>query len=88
MIHVPSTEPNPATASEIREIVGLLEDEVVVKILDIGATASEVLDAYTWFRSDERRERQAEHELHGRAARVLELLDEEYPDPDRLRGAG
>ncbi|OIQ76726.1 hypothetical protein GALL_415910 [mine drainage metagenome] len=83
MTHVSPSGPDPATASEIREIVGPLEDEVVVKILDIGATASEVLDAYTWFRSDERRERLLEHELHGRTARVFEVLEEDYPEPDR-----
>ena len=71
-----------ATATEIREIVGPIDDEVVVKILDIGPTAAEVLEAYTWLGSDELRRNRQEHELHGRSARVLEILDDVFAEPD------
>jgi hypothetical protein len=72
----------PASANDIREIIGPFEDDVVVKILDVHPTSAEVLDAYTWLRSDEHLQRRLTHELHGRAARVFEILEQEYPDID------
>ncbi|WP_322067345.1 hypothetical protein [Burkholderia ubonensis] len=71
-----------ATASEIREIVGPMEDEVIAQILDIGPTSTEVLDAYTWLRADDRQQIKLERELHGKAARVLEILEQEESDGD------
>jgi hypothetical protein len=71
-----------ATASEIREIVGPLEDEVVAQILDVEPTSAEVLDAYTWLRADERVQSRLERELHGKAARVFEILEQEEIDGD------
>ncbi|OMG71430.1 hypothetical protein [Burkholderia ubonensis] len=71
-----------ATASEIRAIVGPMEDEVIAQILDIGPTSTEVLDAYTWLRADDRQQIKLERELHGRAARVLEILEQEESDGD------
>lgn len=71
-----------ASASEIRAIVGPLDDEVIALILDVGATGTEVLDAYTWLRSDERLQSRQEHELHGKAARVFEILEQEDSDSD------
>lgn len=73
-------QPAPATASEIRDIVGRVEDDIVAQILDIGPTSAEVLDACTWLRSDERRQQRLDHELHGRAARVLAILEVALPD--------
>jgi hypothetical protein len=72
----------PASANDIREIIGPFEDDVVVKILDVHPTSAEVLDAYTWLRSDEHLQRRLAHELHGRTARVFEILEQEYPDID------
>ncbi|WP_114814738.1 hypothetical protein [Paraburkholderia kururiensis] len=74
--------PAPATASEIRDIVGRVEDDVVAQILEIGPTGAEVLDACTWLRSDERRQQRLDHELHGRAARVLAILEAALPDSE------
>ncbi|MGX6568816.1 Magnesium transporter [Cupriavidus necator] len=71
-----------ATASEIREIVGALDDEVVALILDAAPTAAEVLEAYTWLRSDQRLSHRAEYELQGKTARVIEILESEEPDVD------
>ncbi|XUW90490.1 hypothetical protein OH764_26350 [Burkholderia sp. M6-3] len=72
----------PATANEIRQIIGPFEDDVVIKILDVQPTATDVLSAFTWLRSDEFLQRRLEHELHGRAARVFEILEREYPELD------
>ncbi|MFC0397292.1 hypothetical protein [Paraburkholderia rhizosphaerae] len=72
----------PATANEIRQIIGPFEDDVVVKILDVHPTSAEVLNAFTWLRSDEHLQRRLAHELHGRTAQVFEILDQEYPEID------
>jgi hypothetical protein len=71
-----------ATANDIREIIGPFEDDVVVKILDVHPTPAEVLNAYTWLRSDEHLQRRLAHDLQGRAAQVFELLEHEYPEID------
>ncbi|MGU7773986.1 hypothetical protein ACV229_27875 [Burkholderia sp. MR1-5-21] len=70
------------TASEIRAIVGPIEDDVIAQILDVRPTSNEVLDAYTWLRADDRLEGRLEHELHGKAARVLEILEQDEIDGD------
>ena len=77
-----SPQGRAATASEIREIVGPLEDEVVAQIVDVGATGAEVLDAYTRYRSDQLQERRLDYELHGKAARVFDILQAEEPDDE------
>ncbi|ABC35182.1 hypothetical protein [Burkholderia thailandensis] len=75
---------HPATATEIRDIIGPVEDDVIAKILEIAPTSAEVLDAYTWLRSDERLLFRLDREPHGRAARVFEILEsEEGDDNDR-----
>ncbi|RQS72294.1 hypothetical protein DID96_11115 [Burkholderia sp. Bp8963] len=71
-----------ATASEIRAIVGPIEDEIIAQILDVGPTSTEVLDAYTWLRADDYLEGRLERELHGKAARVLEILEQDEADGD------
>jgi hypothetical protein len=72
----------PATVEDIREIIGPFEDDVVVRILRIHPTLSEVKKAFTWLRSDEYLLRHLEHELRGRAALVFDVLEQEYPDLD------
>ncbi|AJY38405.1 hypothetical protein BW21_5610 [Burkholderia humptydooensis] len=76
---------HPATATEIRDIVGPIEDDIIAKILEIEPTSAEVLDAYTWFRSDERLLFRLDREPHGRAARVFEILEREEESGDDLR---
>ncbi|WP_116140756.1 hypothetical protein [Trinickia diaoshuihuensis] len=73
-----------ATASDIRGIVGPLEDEVIARIVEVGATSAEVLDAYTRYRSDQLQEKKLEYELHGKAARVYDILLAEEPDDEGL----
>ncbi len=73
----------PAVASEIRDIVGPVEDAVITAILDIGATREEVLEARAWLNSDDYLHRRLHHALTGRAAQVFEILEAELPEPDR-----
>ncbi|MBP0632851.1 MULTISPECIES: hypothetical protein [unclassified Cupriavidus] len=74
--------PQAATASEIRDIVGPVEDQVVEMILDEGPTRAEVLEAFTWLRSDQQLRHRPGFELEGKSARILEILESEEPDSD------
>ncbi|TDF67226.1 hypothetical protein [Cupriavidus sp. L7L] len=76
------SEAPTATASEIREIVGALDDEVVELILELTPSTAEVLEAYTWLKSDQRLTHQAGYELQGKTARIFEILESEEPDFD------
>lgn len=76
-------ERRPATATEIREIIGPVEDATLTSILEVGATREEVLEAYVWLSSDDYLHRQRHHTLSGRAARVFDLLEAELPEPDQ-----
>src|SRR5206468_2893465 len=43
----------PATASEIIEICGYLDDGVVTRILATGASPAEVIEGFTWATADD-----------------------------------
>ena len=43
----------PATAAEIKEIVGPLDDAVLMSIVETEATPAEVLEAFTWATADD-----------------------------------
>lgn len=72
-----------ATATEIRDIVGPLDDAVMTSIVAVGATREEVLEAKTWLASDDYLHRELHHTLQGRAAEIVDILDAELPEPDR-----
>ncbi len=72
----------PATAAEIVEIVGPLDDAVVMRILETEATAAEVLEAFTWATADDQIGTELEHGPRGAVTRVYEILQLEEPEPD------
>ena len=72
-----------AAASEIRAIVGPIDDAMLVRIAEIGATREEVLEAWTWLGSDDYLQRARHHMLSGRAAAVVNVLEAERPERDR-----
>ena len=76
----------PATASEIIEIVGHLDDAAIASILATGATAAEVLEAFTWANADDQLGTELRHGRSGVAGEVYEILMQEEPDPEELRG--
>jgi len=71
-----------ASASQIREIIGSTEDELIARILEIEPTIEDVQRAYQWLRSDDHPYRSFEHTLGGKAGEVFEVLDDEFPDFD------
>lgn len=72
-----------ATASEIREVVGTLDDSVIASIEALGATREEIAEAQAWMTSDDYLHRELHHALSGRAAAVFDILEAELPEPDR-----
>lgn len=77
--------PQPATAEEIVRILGPLDEAVLLRILETGASPSEVLEAFTWLSSDDQIGTELGHRPRGAGARVLEILECEEPEPDELR---
>ena len=75
----------PATAAEIIEIVGPLEDAVLMRIVETAATPSEVLEAFTWATADDQIGTELEHRPRGAVAQVYEILKREEPEPDERR---
>jgi hypothetical protein len=77
---MPDNSKKPASASEIRGMIGDIDDAVVTSILRTVATAAEVLQAAEWFRGDRGLEDEGGHEPHGAVRAVYEILAAEEPD--------
>ena len=75
----------PATASEIIEIVGHLDAVVIARILATGASPAEVLEAFTWVNADDQLGTELQHGRHGAAGAVYEILLQEEPDAEELQ---
>ena len=75
----------PATAAEVTEIVGPLDDAVLMRIVETEATPAEVLEAFTWATADDQIGTELEHRPLGRVALVYEILKREEPQPDERR---
>jgi hypothetical protein len=69
----------PAKGHEVREILGPLDDPVVTAILGVGATPSEVMEAYAWLSADDQLRRERHRTISGRAAQVWRILEAELP---------
>ena len=80
-----STVAQAATAAEIIEVCGHLDDGVVARILATGATPAEVLEAFTWFSADDQIGTELQHGRHGAVGQIYVILLQEEPDPDELR---
>jgi hypothetical protein len=72
----------PATAAEIIEIVGPLDDAVLMRIVETEATPAEVLEAFTWATADDQIGAELEHGPRGAVARVYEIFKHEETQPD------
>jgi hypothetical protein len=70
----------PATAAEIIEVIGPLDDSVLMRIVETEATPTEVLEAFTWATADDQIGTELEHRPRGAVARVYEILKREEPE--------
>jgi hypothetical protein len=75
----------PATADEIIEITGPLEDGVLMRIIETGATASDVIEAFAWSVADDEIGAELEHGPRGVVGRVYDILKREEPEPEEER---
>jgi hypothetical protein len=74
----------PATASEIVQICGRLDDGVITRILATGASPAEVLEGLTCATADGQIGTEIGHGRIGAAGVVYEILMQEEPDPEEL----
>jgi hypothetical protein len=74
----------PATAQDIRSIIGELEDGVVASILRTGATREEVLEAFTWATADDFLGSELERSRRGAVGAVYDILRAEDEDPEEI----
>ena len=72
----------PATAEEVLEIVGPLDDSVLMRIVETEATPAEVLEAFTWATADDQIGTELAHGPRGAVARVYEILKREESEPE------
>jgi hypothetical protein len=70
----------PVTASEIRAVIGAVEDGTILRILEIGPTKEEVIEAREWLDADDYLQRVHHRPLSGRAAAVFAVLDSDQPE--------
>jgi hypothetical protein len=71
----------PATAQEVLEIVGPLDDSVLMRIVETEPTPTQVLEAFTWATADDQIGTELEHRPRGAVALVYEILKREEPEP-------
>ena len=65
----------PATAAEIVVICGHLDDNFIAAIADTGATAAEVLEAFTWCTDDDPKiGKELQRSQRGNVRAVYEIL--------------
>lgn len=69
-----------ASADEVRKIVGRISDDRLAAILATGATAAQVMEAFTWLTSDEYAGGRRPQPLTGIVADVHEILKPEMAD--------
>ena len=75
----------PATAAEITEIVGPLDDAVLIRIAETKATPAEVLKAFTWATADDHIGTELEHRPLGVVAQVYDILKSDGSELDERR---
>ncbi len=73
----------PATASDIVQIVGPIDDRVIAQIIAAGATVGDVTEANAWLNTRDYFRRAAHDTAHGRIAHIYHLLDAERAHPNR-----
>jgi hypothetical protein len=78
-------KPPPATAVEIREIVGAIDDAVLLRIEETGATAAEVLEAFAWLTSDDQIGTELERGPRSTVLQVYDILRADEAEPDAGR---
>jgi hypothetical protein len=64
----------PASADELRHLLGEMEDSTIASILATGATREEVIEALQWLKADDEIGTELEHTRRGAAGEVYDIL--------------
>ena len=65
----------------IRQILGDLDDVTIARIVAIGATEAELVEASQWVDADDELGIETERSASGRVGQICEILQSEEPDP-------
>lgn len=65
------------TAEKIREVIGLTDDELTLRILETGASESDLVAALTWLEEDDYIGPETHHLPDRAVARLCEILEQE-----------
>ncbi len=68
------------TRQEVIDIVGRISDPRIAEIIDTGASAAEVIEAFAWLSDDDHLGSDLEKSLSGVVERVYEILRADEPD--------
>ncbi|HEX7113463.1 MAG TPA: hypothetical protein VF216_13550 [Mizugakiibacter sp.] len=69
------------TRDEVFEIVGELDDAILLDLIATGATYGELLEACVWLNSDDAMGEALEHPPQGRVAELCDILSRmDWPD--------
>lgn len=71
-----------ATYAQVTAICGQMDEEVVTRIIDSGATSDQVLEAYTWLNAEEAIAPSPEHQMSEMVRRVYAILEAEQGDDE------
>jgi hypothetical protein len=67
----------PASATDVAQIVGDLDAAAIASIVATGASAAEVLEAFTWLTADDEIGTETERSRRGRVGEVYAILADE-----------
>ena len=72
------------TREDVIEVLGPVDDDVIVEVLGVGATREELEEAFAWLNADDVLGRQLHRQPSGRVAELCDILqpeEEEEPGP-------
>ena len=69
-----SSAPLQVTHEQVTTIVGHMDDEYITAIVDSGASADDVLAAFTWFNSEEAIAQDPGHHMTDQVRRIYAIL--------------
>jgi hypothetical protein len=77
--------PSRVSYQQVTGIVGRVADEIVARIMESGATADDVLEAFTWFNSEEAIATDPRHHMTDPVSRVYAILVAAQGDDEEFR---
>ncbi len=72
----------PLTRQDIIEVVGPLDEDLIVRIIDSGATYADVTEAHGWFVDSRSMGKARHHRPAGKVTEVCNILEEGWTPHD------